>query len=58
MPGAGRIVNNMKWVTKDYKGNPQVWYSGDVVEKIKERLKDECSSTALDVLQIIKESEE
>ena len=51
-------MNNMKWVTKDYKGNPQVWYSGDVVEKIKERLKDECSSTALDVLQIIKESEE
>ena len=48
----------MKWVTKDYKGNPQVWYSWDVIEKIKERLKDECSSTAFDVLQIIKESED
>ena len=24
----------MKWVTTDYKGNPQVWYTGDVIEKI------------------------
>ena len=24
----------MKWVTKDYKGNQKVWYSGDVIEKI------------------------
>ena len=48
----------MKWVTKDYKGNQKVWYSSAVIEKIKERLKDECSSTAFDVLQIIKESED
>lgn len=24
----------MKWVKEDYKGNPQTWYSGDVIEKI------------------------
>ena len=24
----------MKWVKKDYRGNGQTWYSGDVVEKI------------------------
>lgn len=48
----------MKWITTDYKGDRIEWYSGDVIEKIKERLKDECSSTALDVLQIIKESED
>lgn len=24
----------MKWVTTDYKGNPQVWYSDDVINKI------------------------
>ena len=24
----------MKWITTDYKGNQQVWYSGDVIEKI------------------------
>lgn len=23
----------MKWVTTDYKGNPQVWYSEDVINK-------------------------
>ena len=28
----------MKWVTKDYKGNQQVWYSEDVIEKIKENV--------------------
>jgi hypothetical protein len=27
----------MKWIRKDYKGNPQIWYSGDVIEKIKEK---------------------
>ena len=26
----------MKWVKEDYKGNPQTWYSGDVIEKIKD----------------------
>lgn len=24
----------MKWITKDYKGNEQIWYSGDVIRKI------------------------
>ena len=24
----------MKWVTTDYKGNEQIWYSGDVIQKI------------------------
>ena len=38
----------MKWVRKDYKGNPQVWYSGDVIEKIKNMIiknvrNDQCS---------------
>lgn len=23
----------MKWVTKDYKGNQKVWYSGDVIDE-------------------------
>ena len=26
----------MKWVKRDYKGNEQIWYSADFVEKIKE----------------------
>ena len=26
----------MKWVTTDYKGNPQVWYSGEVINRIRE----------------------
>jgi hypothetical protein len=30
----------MKWVTTDYKGNPKVWYSGEVIEKIKEKCKE------------------
>ena len=25
----------MKWITKDYRGNTKVWYSEDVIEKIK-----------------------
>lgn len=25
----------MKWTTQDYKGNKQVWYSEDMIEKIK-----------------------
>lgn len=29
----------MKWTKQDYKGNEQVWYSGDVIEKIKETCK-------------------
>lgn len=24
----------MKWITKDYKGNEQVWYSQDVIKNI------------------------
>lgn len=28
----------MKWIRKDYKGNPQVWYSGDVIEECKKTL--------------------
>lgn len=24
----------MKWITKNYKGKKQVWYSGDVIDKI------------------------
>ena len=30
----------MKWVTKDYKGNPQVWYSEDEIKKYKTALKE------------------
>ena len=30
----------MKWITTDYKGNPQVWYSGDVIEKIMRACKE------------------
>lgn len=26
----------MKWITKDYKGNKQVWYSGDILDRIRE----------------------
>lgn len=26
----------MKWINKDYKGEEQIWYSGDVIEKIKQ----------------------
>lgn len=25
----------MKWITTDYKGNKKVWYSEDVINKIK-----------------------
>ena len=25
----------MKWITTDYKGDKQIWYSEDVIEKIK-----------------------
>lgn len=28
----------MKWIRKDYKGNPQVWYSEDEYNKNKELL--------------------
>lgn len=28
----------MKWITKDYKGNEQIWYSGDILKEIKEEL--------------------
>ena len=50
----------MKWCTEDYKGNPRVWYSGDVIDKIKEyclaqNLKYD--TTALDILQIIEEEQ-
>lgn len=31
----------MKWITTDYKGNKKVWYSEDVINKIKERCKKE-----------------
>lgn len=26
----------MKWIRNDYKGNPQVWYSGEVINRIRE----------------------
>lgn len=26
----------MKWVTTDYKGNKKVWYSEDVINRIRE----------------------
>lgn len=29
----------VKWTTSDYKGNPQIWYSGDVIKQIKETCK-------------------
>lgn len=32
----------MKWVTKGYQGNKQVWYSADVIEKIY-KLAKECN---------------
>ena len=25
----------MKWIKQDYKGNKQIWYSADVIKKIK-----------------------
>lgn len=25
----------MKWITKDYQGNKKVWYSANIIEKIK-----------------------
>ena len=46
----------MIWKVENYQGT-RIWYSSDVIKKIKERLKDEHSSTAFDVMQIIKESE-
>jgi len=33
----------MKWIKQDIYGNEQIWYSGDVIEKIKE----ECLNNAL-----------
>ena len=26
----------MKWITTDYKGNKKVWYSGEVINRIRE----------------------
>ena len=46
----------MIWKVENHKGT-KIWYSSDVIEKIKERLKDKYSSTALDVMRIIKEGE-
>lgn len=30
----------MKWITKDLKGNKQIWYSQDTINKIKEWIYD------------------
>lgn len=30
----------MKWVTTDYKGNPKVWYSEDVINRIREEFEE------------------
>jgi hypothetical protein len=30
----------MQWITKDYKGNPQVWYSEDEITKYKSFLQE------------------
>ena len=31
----------MKWIREDYSGNPQVWYSEDMIEIIKECCKEQ-----------------
>lgn len=45
------------WNTEDCYGKPITWYRKELIDKIKERLHDECSSTARDVLELIKEAE-
>ena len=40
----------MKWNTTDYKGNPVTYYTGDVIEKIKEL----CNENVSESYQIIK----
>lgn len=51
------------WITTDYKGNKQVWYEGELVEKIKAECK-ECYQNnvkyyglALKILEMIQENE-
>jgi hypothetical protein len=31
----------MKWITTDYKGNKQVWYSEDIITKIEDFCQEE-----------------
>lgn len=33
----------MKWVTTNYKGDEQIWYSGDVIRRIKEEILKHCN---------------
>jgi len=33
----------MKWVTTNYKGDEQIWYSGDVIRRIKEKILKHCN---------------
>ena len=40
----------MKWNTTNYKGEPVVWYSGDVIEKIKSYIKDYKESCKLNCI--------
>lgn len=56
----------MKWITQNYKGEEQVWYSEDVMQKIREKCEEYhqqfCCNVntyqfATDILQII-ESED
>ena len=47
----------MKWVKEDYKGNKQVWYSADVIEKIKELCLKRPHQTIDKILKIIEEEE-
>ena len=48
----------MKWCTKDYKGDECVWYSKDVIEKIKYICKRMPYNSIEKILKIIEEEDE
>ena len=49
----------MKWVRKDYKGEEQVWYSGDLIDRIVSFIQhnDHLPPREAKILKIIEESE-
>ena len=56
-----------KWVRENYKGEKVVWYSGDVIEKIKELAKSvyddeeneyQASGVCWEILKIIESEDE
>lgn len=47
----------MIWVKKDSEGNRQVWYSEDIIDKIKETLNKRPYHTIEKVLKMIEEAE-